>query len=192
MTLLSEGRDHLQQIWFPHAAVASDATYRSRFDVAPTFKADRIGLAYAARDLKLPISEQNRQLHDLATTYLGRQLPRGRTRCTVQVRQAIEALLGTGTCGYRQIANALYMHPRTLQRRLKEEDTTFEGLKDKTRRDLARRYLSQPDVPLAQVAALLDYGEQSALGRSCRRWFNATPQQLRGRLLTAEPVPSMA
>ena len=42
----------------------------------------------------------------------------------MQVRQAIEALLGTGTCGHRQVANALYMHPRTLQRRLKEEGTT--------------------------------------------------------------------
>jgi AraC-like DNA-binding protein len=83
------------------------------------------------------------------------------------------------------------MHPRTLQRRLKGEGTTFEGLKDETRRDLARRYLAQPDVPLTQVTALLDYGEQSALGRSSRRWFNATPQQFRSRLLSAEPVPSM-
>jgi AraC-like DNA-binding protein len=184
MTLLSEGRGHLQQVWFPHAAVASEATYRSRFDVAPTFTADRIGLAYAARDLKLPLSEKNRQLHDLATTHLDRQLPPGRTPSTAQVRQAIEAVLGTGTCGHRQVASALYIHPRTLQRRLKEEGTTFEGLKDETRRDLARRYLSQPDIPLTQVAALLDYSEQSALGRSCRRWFNATPQQFRSRLLS--------
>lgn len=192
MTLLSEGRGHLQHVWFPHAAVASEATYRSRFDVAPTFNADRIGLAYANRDLKFPLSEENRQLHDLAITYLDSHLPRGRTPSTVQVRQAIEALLGTGTCGHRQVATTLSVHPRTLQRRLKEEGTTLERLKDEARRDLARRYLSQPDVPLTQVAALLDYSEQSALGRSCRRWFNATPQQFRSRLLSAEAAPSMA
>jgi AraC-like DNA-binding protein len=84
------------------------------------------------------------------------------------------------------------MHPRTLQRRLKKEGTTFEGLKDEARRDLARRYLSQPELPLTQIAALLDYSELSALGRSCRRWFDATPQQFRGRLLSEEPMPSMA
>ncbi len=36
------------------------------------------------------------------------------------------------------------MHPRTLQRRLQEEGTTFEEIKDEARRDLAERYLSQP------------------------------------------------
>jgi AraC-like DNA-binding protein len=183
MTLLSEGRCHLQEVWFPHAAAATEATYRSRFDAPLTFRADRLGLAYARRDLDLPISEENRELHDLATGYLDAQLPRGRTQLTVQVRKAIETLLGTGTCSYRQVANALYMHPRTLQRRLQEEGTTFEAIKDNVRRDLAQQYLSQQDVPLTQVTALLDYSEQSALGRSCRRWFNAPPRSVRNGLI---------
>ena len=179
-------------MWFPHPAVATEATYRSRFAAPLTFRADRTALAVAARDLNLPISENNQELHDLATSYLDSQLPRGRTPFTTQVRQAIEALLGTGTCGHRQVANALYMHPRTLQRRLREEGTTFEDIKDETRRDLAQRYLSQPDVPLTQVTALLDYSEQSAFGRSCRRWFHATPRDFRNRLISAGPVPSLA
>ena len=188
MSLLSEGRCHLQQVWFPHGAVAAEETYRSRFDAPVTFRADRLGLAYAARDLALPISEQNRELHDLATGYLDSQLARGRTPFTVQVHQAIETLLGTGTCGHRQVANALYMHPRTLQRRLKEEGTTFETIKDEVRRDLAQRYLSQPDLPLTQVTVLLDYSEQSALGRSCRRWFHTTPRGFRAGLLSSASV----
>jgi AraC-like DNA-binding protein len=192
MTLLSEGRCQLQQVWFPHAAIASEATYRSRFDAPLRFRADRLALACTARDLDRPISEQNRELHDLATSYLDRQLPRGRTPCTVQVRHTVEALLGTGTCGHRQVASALYMHPRSMQRRLQEEGTTFEEIKDEVRRDLAERYLSQRDLPLTQITALLDYSEQSALGRSCRRWFHTSPRDLRSRLSSATPVPSMA
>ena len=102
----------------------------------------------------------------------------------MQVRHAIEALLGTGTCNHREVAAALFMHPRTLQRRLKEEGTTFEDIKDEARRDLAERYLSHPDLALTQVTALLDYSEQSALGRSCRRWFGATPREFRTNLST--------
>ena len=192
LTLLSEGRCHLQQVWFPHPAVATEATYRARFAGPLTFRADRTALAVTAKDLNLPISENNRDLHDLATSYLDSQLPRGRTPFTTQVHHAIEALLGTGTCGHRQVANALYMHPRTLQRRLREEGTTFEEIKDETRRDLAERYLSQPDVPLTQITALLDYSEQSAFGRSCRRWFHATPREFRNRLIPARPAPSLA
>jgi AraC-like DNA-binding protein len=185
MTLLSEGRCHLQHVWFPHRAVATEATYRSRFDAPLTFRADRLALAYAARDLRLPVSESNQELHDLAASYLDRQVPRGRTSVTVQVRRAIEALLGTGTCSYREVARALYMHPRTLQRRLNEEGTTFEEIKDDVRRDLAQRYLSHPDLPLTQITALLDYSEQSALGRSCQRWFQTSPRGYRDRLLSA-------
>jgi AraC-like DNA-binding protein len=189
MTLLSEGRCHLQQVWFPHAAMGTETLYQSRFDTLPTFRADRLALAYAGRDLDRPISDQNRELHDLATNYLDSQLSRGRIPFTLQIRQAIEALLGTGTCDHRRVASALYMHPRSMQRRLQQEGTTFEEIKDEVRRDLAYRYLSQPDVPLTQVTALLDYSEQSALGRSCRRWFHTTPRECRNRLLSGAAVP---
>jgi AraC-like DNA-binding protein len=192
MTLLSEGACQLQQVWIPHPPLASEAAYRSRFDAPLTFQADRLGLAYAARDLNRPISEQNQLLHDLATSHLDSQLPRGRTPFTTQVRQATEALLGTGTCGHRQVANALYMHPRTMQRRLNDEGTTFEEIKDDARRDLAERYLSHPDLPLTQVTALLDYSEQSAFGRSCRRWFHVSPRELRNRLTSDATAPSLA
>jgi AraC-like DNA-binding protein len=184
MSLLSEARCHPQHVWFPHPAVAAESAYRARFDAPITFGADRAALAYAAKDLDLPVSDSNQALHDLAATYLDRQLP-GATAFTPQVRQTIEALLGTGTCSHRQVAKAMYMHPRTMQRRLNEEGTTFEEVKDQVRRDLAQRYLSHPGLPLTQVTALLDYSEQSALGRSCRRWFHTTPRAYRDQLLSA-------
>jgi AraC-like DNA-binding protein len=108
------------------------------------------------------------------------------------VRQAIESLLGISPCSQREVARTLYMHPRTLHRRLQLEGTTFEEIKGEARRDLAQRYLAQPDLPLSQVTALLGYSEQSALGRSCRRWFNTTPREMRARLSSGSAAPSMA
>ncbi len=172
----------------PHSALASEATYRSRFDAPLTVQARRLGLAYPGRDVRRPISESNQQLRDFATRHLDSQLPRGRMPFTTQVRQAIEALLDTGSCGHRQVAGTLYMHPRTMQRRLKDEGTTFEDIRDQLRRDLAERYLAEPELSLSQVTALLGYSEQSALGRSCRRWFHATPRDFRNRLLSRRTV----
>jgi AraC-like DNA-binding protein len=188
MTLLSEGRCRLFEVLFPHRQVGSTKSYRDRFDAPVIFRADHPALIIAAGGLDLAISEHNQALHDVATDYLASKLVRGRTSFTSQVRDAIEALLGTGTCSYRQVANALHVSPRTLQRRLREEGTTFEVLKDETRRDLAQRYLSQPDVPLARVSALLDYSEVSALGRSCRRWFDAPPRSVRDHLIADHAV----
>jgi len=192
MTLLSEGRCHLQRVWFPHPAGATEATYRARFNAPLVFRAGQAALAVAEKDLKLPISENIQELHDVASRYLQSQLSRGTTTLTVQVRQAVEALLGTGACSHGEVARALYMHPRTLQRRVREEGTTFEAIKDEARRDLAQRYLSQPDLPLTQITALLGYSEQSAFGRSCRRWFDMTPREVRARLSVGSPETSLA
>ena len=38
MTLLSEGRCQLDQVWFPHAAVATEAMYRARFNAPLVFR----------------------------------------------------------------------------------------------------------------------------------------------------------
>jgi AraC-like DNA-binding protein len=190
MTLLSGGQCRLEHIWLPHAPVAAEATYSARFDAPLTFRADRLALAYSAKDLERPIDQANQELHDIATRYLDAQLPPAQAAFSAQVRRATEALIGTGTCGHRQVASTLHMHPRTMQRRLNEEGSTFEEIKDETRRDLAERYLSHHDLPLTQVTALLDYTDQSAFGRSCRRWFNATPREVRTRLSPSGSVPA--
>jgi AraC-like DNA-binding protein len=191
MTLLSEGRCHLHQVWFPHAAVANEAKYRARFNAPLFFRAGQAALTVAETDLELPISENIRELHDVATRHLDSQVSRGRTTITVQVRQAVEALLGIGTCSRDDVARTLHMHPRTLQRRMWKEGNTFEAIKDEARRDLARRYLSQPDLPFTQIAALLGYSEQSAFGRSCRRWFDMTPREARARLSSSVHTTNM-
>lgn len=59
---------------------------------------------------------------------------------------------------------------------------------------LAAKYLAQPGFQLVQVAGLLGYTEQSALNRSCRRWFGTTPRQYRvqsGRTAAAPATGSM-
>jgi hypothetical protein len=97
VTLLSEGRCHLHGIWFPHPPVATKASYCARFPAPLVFGADQAVLAVARRDLDLPISENIEELYDVATRYLASQLPRGQPAFTVQVRQIVETLLGTGT-----------------------------------------------------------------------------------------------
>jgi AraC-like DNA-binding protein len=188
LAMLAQGRSHLLGVWLPHSPAAPRALYRRHLGAPVTFQAETPAMAIARDDVDLALSERNQELHDLATNYLDLQFPRHQTAFRAQVRKAIDGLLGTGTCSYGEVADALAMHPRTLQRRLREEDTTFEEMKDEARRDMAQRYLSHPEVPLTQVSALLDYSEQSALVRSCRRWFQTTPRALRASLAARPPA----
>src|SRR6516165_2743011 len=86
LTLLSEGRCHLRGVWFPHPAVAAEASYQARFDAPAFFGADQAALAVTERDLDLPISDNIEELHDLVTRYMDSRLPRGQTALTLQVR----------------------------------------------------------------------------------------------------------
>ena len=190
VNMLCEGRCPLRGVCFPHPALGSLAAYHSRFGAPLTFNADHAALAIDASYLDLPISGRNSELHDAATRYLDTRTQPEQHTCRADVRQIIENLLGTGTCSCQHVADTMHMHPRTLQRRLRREGTTFEEIKDETRRDLAHRYLSHPDVSLTQVTALLDYREQSALGRSVQRWFHTTPQSLRKSLTPRTGTPS--
>jgi len=180
--MLSADRSHLRQVWLPHPAIASRATYRRHLPAPIEFTAPGAALSIDRRDLDLRLGEHNEELRALAVDFLTVQFPVRQTSLLVHVRQVIERLLGTGACGYAEVADTLAMHPRTLQRRLRDEGTTFEDIKDDARRDLAERYLAHPEVPLAQVASLLDYSEQSALTRSCQRWFAMTPSAFRASL----------
>ena len=92
-----------------------------------------------------------------------------------RTRDAIVALLRRGDVGLAPIAKALAVSERTLQRRLREEGTSFDALLDETRFALARSYLSDPALGLAEVAWLTGYAEMAAFYRAFRRWTGSTP-----------------
>jgi len=180
--MLSAGRSAPIRAWLPHAPVGSRAAYHRHLGVPVAFGAPHTALAIDRRDLDLPLSEHNEELRLLAIDYLELRFPERRMSLVARVRAVIDRLLGTGACNCTDVAGAFAMHPRTLQRRLRDEGTTFEEIKDEARRTRAERWLAMPDVPLSQITALLDYGEQSALSRSCQRWFHMAPRAVRARL----------
>lgn len=71
------------------------------------------------------------------------------------------------------------MSPRSLQRRLREEGTTFAELLEELRRDLALRYLRDPRIGIAEVGFLLGFRDVTAFHRAFRRWMGTTPASYR-------------
>ena len=181
LTELLGGPYGLRSIDLPYRPRAAIATYESFFG-APVRIDAPLGL------LRLPASIQTRplkgggnlHLRQLAEAFLAEQLPGQNPRAMApRVRAAIQQTLGTAPTNITTVAAMLSMHPRTLQRQLAAEKTSFAILLDDVRRRAARRYLTGTDLPLTQVAALLGFSEQAALTHSCRRWWSATPSSIR-------------
>ena len=103
----------------------------------------------------------------------------GRLTCRVAVENAIIPLLPHGKAGVGEIARQLGMSPRTLERRLKSEGLTFDGILSELRCDLAKRYLREEDLPIFKIAWLLGFREVGAFTHACKRWTGKTPSEMR-------------
>jgi AraC-like DNA-binding protein len=71
------------------------------------------------------------------------------------------------------------MSERTLQWRLREENTTFAEILDSARAELSQLYLREGNIAAYEVTFLLGYSEPSAFHRAFRRWTGQTPQEFR-------------
>jgi AraC-like DNA-binding protein len=70
------------------------------------------------------------------------------------------------------------MTSRSLQRRLRDEGTSFNAVREQTRRELATRYLDDK-LSIAEISFLLGFSEPSAFFRAYKRWTGETPRATR-------------
>lgn len=96
-----------------------------------------------------------------------------------QVRSVLRAALLTGHGSAEQVAALFSMHSRTLSRRLRTFDTSFQGLVDEIRFEIASHMLRHTTVDVTEIAASLDYADTSAFTRAFRRWSGTTPGRWR-------------
>jgi AraC-like DNA-binding protein len=78
------------------------------------------------------------------------------------------------------IAVALHMAEATLRRRLKQEGTTYQAIRDALRRDLAIARLADTTQTIAEIAFALGFAEPSAFHRAFRKWTGVRPAAYRG------------
>lgn len=186
---LSSGHFGAREVWFMHTPLLPLGTYQRYFGGPVQFGKPFNAVFFNRRDFAQAIQDQDPQIYEMASSYIDIKFPASSQRLVPRVYAIATRLLAAGVCTHAAVAAKLNMHPRTLQRRLREEGASFESIKDDVRRDAAARYLSQSDLPLIRISTLLGYSESSVLTRSCQRWFAKSPRQIReeaGRLLEAD------
>jgi len=163
-----------------HSPPAHLEPYYKAFGCPLRFNAPDHRMRFALSDLALPLPGYSPVMAELHARYADKRLERlGSSKIASQVRHMIVRQLPDGDPLRTQIAHALSMGESTLQRRLREEGTSFQQLVNEVRRDLARKYLGQNHIALGQVAYLLGYSDPGVFGRRCRRWLDMSPQQYR-------------
>lgn len=90
------------------------------------------------------------------------------------VREHLQAHLSEAT-GIEDVAKAMHVSVRTLSRRLRDEDTSFQAIKDELRRDVAIQRLTKTDTPIAVIGAELGFDNPTTFHRAFKTWTGSTP-----------------
>lgn len=155
-----------------------------RTDVRFGAPADRICFERAEWDT--PFATRDPSLAGVLETYARLRLERvgqSAVALTADVRAAIIRALPDGA-QVELVARALHVSVRTLQRRLSDAGTSYREALDEVRSELARQYLSDRSVAIAEVALLLGFSDQSSFHRAFERWTGEAPGQWRAKAST--------
>lgn len=77
------------------------------------------------------------------------------------------------------LAGQLGLSPRTLRRRLQQENTSYRELIDDLRAQTAIRYMRDTRLTLENIAFLLGFSDPAAFRYAFRRWTKAAPNEFR-------------
>jgi AraC-like DNA-binding protein len=170
---------------------ADPQPYQDAFKCPLRFNAAVNALLFAHADVMAALPTAHPLLAEVHERLASEHLQRlDLAEISSRARAAIIRRLPDGEPRRTEIAGALEMSERTLQRRLEAEGTSFQRLLDDTRRELAQQYLGQTDLSLADATYLLGFGDQSSFFRASKRWFGTSPRHYRIRLIGARRVGS--
>jgi AraC-like DNA-binding protein len=156
--------------------------YQRFFGARTYFGQAHNALVLLPEHLTKAIDQHNRELHDTMMDYVSNIGAGNPLDIGSQVEDSIRRLLPTQRCALPLIAEQLGMRERSLQRRLAECDLVFEEMVEQARQELAELYLTEANMPMAQIAGLLGYAEQSSFNRACKRWYGIPPRVRRTQL----------
>ena len=162
------------------ATPALRAEFEAYFRCPIWFDADENSLLIPHEWMKRPLPMANPQLarqNDLVVMeYLSRF---DGARLAEKVRAELISRLPAGEPLRVDVAGALGMGEKTLQRRLKDEGTSYQQVLDEVRRDLAQQYLREGPMSVCEVTFQLGFSDQSSFTRAFRRWTGKTPGEFR-------------
>lgn len=163
--------------------------YRQMFGAPVYFDRELDCINLKASDLETPISTSDPELLAIIEQHIDSLEAPVDDDIRSQVNLVIRQLLDTGACTIEAVAGKLGLHSKSLQRALKNENTTFKELLSEARMQVAEFYLSNSQIELIQLADILGYSCPSALSRSFKKQHGISPlhwRQEQGQYQSAE------
>jgi AraC-like DNA-binding protein len=156
-------------------------TIARHFGCQVVFGTPRNAIVFRAADAHRPFVTRNAELLAMLAPQFEEELRQENKdeNFGERVRKAIQQKLTGRRPSIDDIADALHISSRTLQRRLQDEGSSFQRVLDEARHQLARHYLNNSVLELNEAAYLLGYEDGNSFVRAFRTWEGVPPARWR-------------
>lgn len=163
---------------FQGPAPADAAAYRRIFGGTVRFEQDENAMYGDVHCVSMAIVSHDPASHLLLQSQASKALEEiapGEERLIDRLRSLIRARQGDGKLSLEDVAAALKLPARTLQRRLEEAGLSFRQIVDEVRCTSAQQYLRDTDMALAEMATALGFSDHASFNRAFKRWTGSSP-----------------
>lgn len=156
--------------------------FSNAFGCPVEFNQDREILVYQMEDLARPVRYANESLaklhDDITEGFIKNMSPEFEDELYRQILKE----LPNGELSAEKLASRLNMSLRKLQGKLQQQNTSYQQLLDKARKELASKYLSNTRYSITEVTFLLGFASNASFCRAFKRWFDVSPSEYRQQL----------
>lgn len=160
------------EVLLPHSAPVDPAPFRQYFRAPVRFSAEFAAIRFPESTLAQPVAGADPARLARARAQVAAA---GKATLVHQASRSLRTLLLRGKGSGDDVAQALAIHRRTLNRRLSAEGTTFQKVLDQVRCAVAKELLGDSDISIAEIAALLKYADYVSFTRAFKRWTRTSP-----------------
>ncbi|MEE3208736.1 MAG: AraC family transcriptional regulator [Pseudomonadota bacterium] len=173
----------LLKVECPYAPPGHVSLYDDLFATPVTFNCDSLSLTIPLQAIHAPVVQSATSLEEFLghspADILARPNPHEST--SAKVRHALMSLASDQMPDLTGMADALSVSGATLRRRLRQEGTTYQTIKDNVRLMEAKRLLACSELSIADIAVASGFSETSAFTRAFSRWTGDSPANFRRR-----------
>jgi AraC-like DNA-binding protein len=175
----------VQQGMFRYVEPAHGWFYEELLQAPVEFGQSFNGFSFNRKYLSRPLcrnrAELEAWLHNSPADLL--YLPGRDTSIHAHIRRQLASELEENRCfpAFDDICASLHMSTQVVRRRLAQEGTSYQKIKDAVRLDTVKELLAKPDLAIADIAERVGFTEPAALSRAFKKWTGQTPAQYRDR-----------
>lgn len=168
------------QVEFRHPK-RNQAEYERALGTRVVFNAPVNRITFSKEDLDRPIVSYDKSMFALFSSLLiDKQRSLKQQKSFVeQVRQVILMNFKGQSPPVDVIASQMCMHPRSFQRKLAEEKSSYREVSQQVKKELALELMKSGSSRISEVAVLMGYADPTTFRRAFKGWTNILPKEAR-------------